>query len=88
MDSRTPCVTDPQRPDNCGFTVCAPPLAYSCNARGCVCVEPAAPTLACSFTVSYPADNPGNVMVTPPPDACPGLEIALAALLAKLLSGK
>lgn len=90
MDSRLPCVVDPRRPDNCTpILACDAPAVLACNARGCTCDVPAPtlPTIACSFTVSYPADNPGAVLVTPMPDACAAsLELAVAALLARLLA--
>lgn len=86
-DSRLPCTVNPAAPDNCTpILACEPPAVLSCGARGCLCVEPEPKVATCTFTVSYPANDPGAVLVTVPDACAASLEIALAALLARLLA--
>lgn len=86
MDRET-CVVDPQRPDNCTPILrCDAPAVLNCTARGCTCEIPPPQIKQCTFVLVYPADQPQNVIVGSPDPSCPGLEFALAAVLAKLLA--
>lgn len=89
-DPRFPCVVNPHAPDNCTpILACQEPAALSCTARGCVCQPAPPPVEKCAFTVTYPVNDPGTVLVSAPSDACAaGMELAVAALLARLLAGK
>ena len=87
MNPRLPCIVNPEAPDNCTpILACEAPAVYSCGPRGCVCLDPPAPTLKCTVVITYPQNDPGTMYVSVPGACEASLELALAALLAKLLA--
>lgn len=85
-DPRASC--SPQTPENCTPIPgpCEPPFVLACWPRGCACIV--SPPPLCNVTISYPSNDPANVFVTlPQGEACAAtVELALAALLARLLA--
>lgn len=87
MEGRLPCVVDARRPDNCTpILACDAPAVLACTPRGCTCTIPAPTVAPCTATITYPADNPGAVLVAVPDYCAESLTLALAALLARLMA--